>query len=240
MIEPDFVRTTRDSYDAVAAQYAEAFSATLETAPLQRAMLDAFAALVRGGGPVADVGCGPGYATGHLHALGVDAFGVDLAPEMIALARQAYPGLRFEVGTMAALDVPDGALGGVLSRYSIIHTPPERLPEIIAEFSRVLAPGGHLMLSFVAHDEPAEPAEAYDHRVALAYRWSPDRVAGLLGEHGLDEVARLVYAPGEDTVRGFPAVDLLTRKPAQAIAAAGEAGEAGGMLCVTPNALKGS
>jgi SAM-dependent methyltransferase len=168
MMEPDFVRTTRDSYDAVAARYAECFNATLETEPLQRAMLDAFAALVRDGGPVADVGCGPGYATGHLHGLGVDAFGVDLSPQMVRLARQAHPELRFEVGTMAALKVPDGGLGGVLSRYSIIHTPPERLPEIVAEFSRVLAPGGHLMLSFAGHDEPSELAQAYDHVVALA------------------------------------------------------------------------
>jgi SAM-dependent methyltransferase len=212
MIEPDFVRTTRDSYDAVAAHYAECFSATLETEPLQRAMLAAFAALVRGSGPVADVGCGPGYVTAHLHGLGVDAFGVDLSSEMIGLARQAHPELRFEVGTMAALDVPDGGLSGVLSRYSIIHTPPERLPEIVAEFSRVLAPGGHLMLSFPGHDEPSELAEAYDHLVALAYRWSPDRVADLLRAYRLQEVARLVYAPELDSKRGFPAVDLLARR----------------------------
>jgi SAM-dependent methyltransferase len=142
----------------------------------------------------------------------VDAFGVDLSSEMIGLARQAHPELRFEVGTMAALDVPDGGLSGVLSRYSIIHTPPERLPEIVAEFSRVLAPGGHLMLSFPGHDEPSELAEAYDHLVALAYRWSPDRVADLLREYRLQEVARLVYAPELDSKRGFPAVDLLARR----------------------------
>ena len=41
-----------------------------------------------GGGPVADVGCGPGYVTHHLHDAGVDAFGIDLSPEMVALARR--------------------------------------------------------------------------------------------------------------------------------------------------------
>ncbi len=212
MVEPDFVRTTRDSYDAVAGRYAECFSSTLETEPLQRAMLAAFADLVRGAGPVADVGCGPGHVTAHLHALGVAAFGVDLSPEMIALARRAYPEPRFEVGAMAALEARDGSLGGVLARYSIIHTPPERVPEIFAEFARVLAPGGHLLLSFVAQDDPSERVEAYDHVVARAYRWSPGRIAGLLREHGLVEVARLVYAAELDSVRGFPAADLLARR----------------------------
>jgi hypothetical protein len=43
---------------------------------------------------------------------------------MIELARKANPDLRFEVGSTAALDIADGALGGVLSRSSII--PPRR------------------------------------------------------------------------------------------------------------------
>jgi trans-aconitate methyltransferase len=39
-------------------------------------------------GPVADVGCGPGNVTAHLHTLGLTAFGVDLSPEMVGLARR--------------------------------------------------------------------------------------------------------------------------------------------------------
>ena len=49
-------------------------------------------------GPVADVGCGPGHVTAHLNKLGVDAFGIDLSPAMLDLARRDHPGLRFEVG----------------------------------------------------------------------------------------------------------------------------------------------
>jgi SAM-dependent methyltransferase len=108
----------------------------------------------------------------------------------------------------------DGALGGIVARYSIIYTPPERLPEALAEFYRVLAPGGHLLLAFQAGEELPQLAEAFDHTVALAYRWSPDRVANLLRETGLTEVARLVIAAGEDSMRGFQQAHLLVRKPA--------------------------
>jgi SAM-dependent methyltransferase len=208
--ESDFLSVTRVAYDTIAGQYAEFIDGTLAEQPLDRAMLAAFADLVRAAdvGPVADLGCGPGHVTAHLHALGLTAFGVDLSPEMIALARQAHPGLRFETGSMTALDLADGTLGGVLARYSIIHTPPERVPEVFAECRRVLAPGGYLLLSFQA-GEPV--AEAFDHTVTLAYRWSPDRVAELLREAGLNEVARLVIAGGEDNRRGFPQAHILAR-----------------------------
>ena len=42
-------------------------------------------------------------------------FGIDLSPGMIEVARRTYPGLRFEVGSMLALDLPDASLGGVLA-----------------------------------------------------------------------------------------------------------------------------
>ncbi|MFJ8937454.1 class I SAM-dependent DNA methyltransferase [Streptomyces sp. NPDC102365] len=213
MIEPDFLSTTRTAYDTWAAPYAELFANGLEDFPLDRAMLAAFAAFVRadGGGPVADLGCGPGHVTSLLDSLGLDVSGIDLSPEMIALARAARPDLQFEVGSMTALDLADGTLSAALARYSIIHTPPEELPRICAEFHRVLAPGGHLLLAFQAHDDPSELAESFDHKVALAYRWSPDRVAALLTEAGFTEKARLVRAPLEDE-RQFPHAHLLLTK----------------------------
>ncbi|WP_028192648.1 class I SAM-dependent methyltransferase [Salinispora pacifica] len=75
------------------------------------------------------MGCGPGRVTILLPRLGLDAFGIDLSPQMVALARQTYPELGFEVGSMLALQVPDASLGGLMAYYSIIHVPWERRPE---------------------------------------------------------------------------------------------------------------
>ncbi|MBK1785483.1 class I SAM-dependent methyltransferase [Prauserella cavernicola] len=188
------------------------FTNALETLPLERAMLGAFAELVQAqdAGPVADLGCGPGHLTAHLNELGQNTFGIDLSSEMIALARQAHPELRFDEGSMAALDLPDGALGGILAFYSVIHTPPRQLPAVFTEFHRVLAPGGYLLLGFFAGDDPL-PQE-FDHKVALAYRWSPDSLADLLREAGFVDVARLVREPHENE-RQFQGAQLLVRKP---------------------------
>ncbi|MFJ2782061.1 methyltransferase domain-containing protein [Kitasatospora sp. NPDC087315] len=68
-------------------------------------------------------GCEPGHITAHLDEPGLAAFGVDASAVMIKSTQQAYPGLRFDVGSMAALNIADGVLGGALSRWSVIHTP---------------------------------------------------------------------------------------------------------------------
>lgn len=84
---------TRASYDTVAADYEKLLRDELANSPFERAMLGVFAERVlgAGGGRVADLGCGPGRITGHLASLGLDVCGIDLSPEMIAVARWAHP-----------------------------------------------------------------------------------------------------------------------------------------------------
>lgn len=190
--------TTADAYDGVAVLYAELFRDALDGLPLDRAVIAAFADLVRAerGVPVAELGCGPGAVTAHLRDLGLDVFGVDLSPVMIRLAREAYPDLRFEVGSMDALDLADDELGGIVSWYSVIHAPPRVVPSYFAEFRRVLASGGHLLLAFF--ESEGEPVTEFDHKVTTAYRWPIDELAGLAGEAGFVEIGRMLREPGED------------------------------------------
>ncbi|MFD3946147.1 class I SAM-dependent methyltransferase [Streptomyces sp. NPDC058579] len=213
MTDHDPLTATREAYDDAASTYARLFRDSLRDSPLDRAILGAFADSVRasGDGQVADLGCGPGHVTAHLDELGLKTFGVDASPAMIELARQAYPRLRFDVGSMAALDIADGALGGVLSRWSVIHTPPPELPLILGEFQRVLAPGGHLLIGFSASEDAAHPTQVFDHSVAPAYRWWPDHLAALLRESGFAEVARMVREPQPTDRRQFQEIHLLAR-----------------------------
>jgi SAM-dependent methyltransferase len=200
MTEPSHLTAVRESYDTVAADYARRVKEPAELDPVSRAMLAAFADLVRPPhpGPVADLGCGPGKVTAHLAALGVPVFGVDVSPRMVELARAAYPELRFTVGSMTALDIADGELGGILAYYATHHTPPQWLPTVFSEFHRALAPGGRLMLAgHVGNDEHLRPTHAYgDHPVSYeSYLLPPDRIAELLHRAGLVLTARVVQEP---------------------------------------------
>jgi SAM-dependent methyltransferase len=195
--EPTYLSATRAAYDTVAASYAELLHHELAASPFDRAMLGTFAELVQTeAGPVADIGCGPGRITAHLDSLGLAAFGIDLSPQMVEVSRRTYPHLRFDEGSMSALDLEDGSLSGVVAWYSIIHTPPELLPGVFAEFDRVLAPRGHLLLAFQVGDEPRHIKQAYGHTISLdAYRLSPDRISDLLSQAGFVTFARLVRDP---------------------------------------------
>ena len=201
MTEPSHVDLTRTAYDTVAVDYAALLRTSLAESPLDRAMLTVFAerVLLDGGGAVGDLGCGPGRVTAYLHERGLDAFGIDLSPGMVGVARETYPHLRFEVGSLDHLDLEDGALAGAVVWYSLIHTPPAEQPRVFAELRRVLAPGGHLVLAFqVGEDQHVHREVAYGHTVPLdSYRMSPGRVAEQLAEAGLTVHTRTFREPEE-------------------------------------------
>ncbi|GAA2234777.1 class I SAM-dependent methyltransferase [Streptomyces indiaensis] len=214
MTEPSHLTAIRESYDTVAAAYVRLVPEPAGLDPVSRAMLAAFAELAAPLGPVADLGCGPGKVTAHLAALGVPVFGVDVSPRMVELARAAYPELRFTVGSMTALEIDSGELGGILAYYSTHHTPPQWLPSVFAEFHRTLAPGGRLMLAgHVGNGEHLHPTRAYgDHPVSYeSHLLPPDHIAELLERAGLVITTRVVQEPEGGSKR--PAGTFLAYKP---------------------------
>ncbi|MGW1002415.1 class I SAM-dependent DNA methyltransferase [Streptomyces sp. NPDC002520] len=214
----EFLQTTRSSYDAIAKDYTAAHPSGLAH-PLDHSLVRAFAELVTANGtaPVADLGSGPGYVTARLHELGVPAFGVDVSPAMVGLAREAHPQLRFHVGSMTSLDLPDATLGGILALYSTIHVPDEHLPTAFAEFRRTLVPGAPVLLAFQTATEPGHLhlAERFGHEIDLHYYWrTPDRITTLLTRAGLEPTATVVREPEGEATR--PRAFVLARRPGPA------------------------
>ncbi|GAA2525707.1 class I SAM-dependent methyltransferase [Pilimelia columellifera] len=211
MSTEDWLAETRTSYDTVAASYAELLRDALHKAPFERAALALFADLVHtaGGGPVADVGCGPGRLTGHLQRLGIDAFGIDLSPTMIDVARREHPGLRFEVGSMTDLQIADGSLGGVMAWWSLIHLPDDAAATALAQFRRALRPGGQLLVGFFVGDGSRLKTEGYGgHPMNVrVFNRPPTRMAGWLRDAGFTVEAQLLLDPPDQ----FPGAVLFAR-----------------------------
>ncbi|MFD8922721.1 class I SAM-dependent methyltransferase [Streptomyces sp. NPDC059569] len=187
---------TRSSYDTVAVDYADQIREVLAGEPYLRSALALFAGMVHtaGGGPVADVGCGPGHVTAHLRELGVDAFGIDLSPVMIDVARRDHPGLRFEVGSMTDLNLADASVTALLAFWSLIHVPDDAIPAVLGHFRRVLRPGGPLLLGFHIGDESRLKTRGYGgHPMKVhVHRRRPDQVTAWLRDAGFTVEAQLL------------------------------------------------
>ncbi|MFE4666247.1 class I SAM-dependent DNA methyltransferase [Streptomyces sp. NPDC056716] len=200
----DFVPSTRDAYDAIAVEYADEHADWLADRPLDQALVSSFADLTRehAPAPVADLGSGPGFVTARLRDLGVPVFGVDLSPRMVEMARRAHPDLRFHVGSMTSLDLPDGTLGGVVALFSIIHVPDHHLVGLFEEIRRVLVPGAPVLLSFQSgdQDEHVHLTERYGHEIALDYYMrATGTVTEALAKAGLTVRSQTVREPqGEE------------------------------------------
>ncbi|MER7505187.1 class I SAM-dependent methyltransferase [Nonomuraea pusilla] len=208
----DWLADTRASYDAVAESYADLVRGFLDEAPYVRAVFALFADLVRasGGGPVADVGCGPGHVTAHLRQRGVEAFGIDLSAGMIEVARRDHPGIRFEVGSMTDLPLTDASVAGLVAWYSLIHVPEGKVGEVFAQFRRVLRPGGPLLLGFHVGDGSRLKTQGYGgHPMKVhVHRRRPAQVATSLEDAGFTVEARMTLSSEE----GSPAGILFARR----------------------------
>lgn len=107
------------------------------------ALLDAIASRFPGR-PVLEVGCGLGTDLAGLARRGLDVTGIDVAPSVVALAREhlrhyGLPG-RVLVGDAHALGFQDGTFDVVYSSGVLQHVPDIR--HAVAEIHRVLRPGG--------------------------------------------------------------------------------------------------
>lgn len=104
--------------------------------------------------------------------------GVDISPAFIEHARGAHPGARVEVADIDHLPYPDQTFSLVLAWYSTVHHTPDEIHRPLAEFARVLARGGVLILG---HFE-GRTIQRFDHAVTPAYRWPTSELTAL-AEH---------------------------------------------------------
>lgn len=188
----------RDSYDSAAEAYADHLAGELDGKPLDRHLLNRFAEEMRGRGTVADLGCGPGHAARYLHEQGVAVVGIDLSPEMVKVAQRLHPGLDFRVGDMSRLDIPDAALAGAVSFYSIVHFDFSQLGAVFLEMRRVLRPGGLALISFHIGDQVVHLDDLFGAAVSLDFRFHvPGTVAEGLRAAGLPVIEHVEREPYE-------------------------------------------
>jgi uncharacterized protein len=198
----------RSSYDAVATAYADHLvDELIGQQPFETWLLDRVAAHADGG-PVVEVGCGPGHVTAYLAEAGADASGIDLSPGMVAEAQARFPEGSYEVGDLRRLMRPTYGAGwaAVLAWYSLIHLAASELPDALAALTRPLLPGGWLVVALHAGSEVRHHASWFDVPVDLDFvLHDPSEVVALVEAAGLTDVEWYHRGPivsrGETTQR---------------------------------------
>ena len=200
------------AYDARAAEYVAALGAVEQMDARDAAVIARWRDDTEGA--LLDAGCGPGHWTAFLAERGREVRGIDLSAEFIDRARQRHPDIVFDRGSFRELPLANGSVGGVLAWYSLIHTPPDGLPEILDEFARVVAPGGSILIGFF----DGEPREPFEHAVAPAYFWSAESLGAMLTDAGFEVVASEARGrePGELSIRAHASVAARRRSDRRA------------------------
>jgi SAM-dependent methyltransferase len=197
------------TYDVVAAKYEARFIDELRDKPFDRELLTGFAKSTVD--PIAEIGCGPGHIGAFVAQWGRRVFGVDLSPYM---ARRADVRLAFAmVADMRSLPLPDDSLGGLLAFYSVIHVRRTELAPVLAEFCRVVAPGGHVLFSAHEGEGELERDQFLDESVpVVATLFDLDELVDASRAAGLEVTVaerRTPYESELDTVRLY----VQARKP---------------------------
>jgi ubiquinone/menaquinone biosynthesis C-methylase UbiE len=198
-MDGESIQSIRESYDRIADEYALRLFNELQHKPLDRDLLNRFAAEIAGRGQVCDMGCGPGHVARYLHDAGTIVFGLDLSEKMLEQARRLNPDISFRQGNMMALDLEDRMLAGIAAFYAIVNISKESLPLMFREMNRVLRPGGLLLLAFHTGDEVLHVEELWGRPISLDFfLFQPSQIRRCLEDAGLgveDIIERGPYAP---------------------------------------------
>lgn len=93
-----------------------------------------------------EIGCGYGRLTPTFAEFSAEHIAVDINPDALAKARQAYPDYDFRPASANELPFPDSQFDLVTTWTVLQHIPPDRIGVACAELRRVLAPSGTLLL----------------------------------------------------------------------------------------------
>ncbi|MFI6578936.1 class I SAM-dependent methyltransferase [Nocardiopsis sp. NPDC050513] len=143
--------------------------------------------LVPRGRSVLDAGSGTGFYVRLWERLGAgDITGCDMTDAAVARLRGRFPDHRFVRQDVSGLDAFDADSFDAVSCMDVLFhiTDDDRYARALAEFARVVRPGGHLVISENCLQRPEQRGE---HQVNRTLEW----IAGTADKAGFDVIRRV-------------------------------------------------
>ena len=138
----DSKKTVREGYNVIAERYLSERKRDSEDVRLLDELIERLPAHAK----VLDAGCGAGVPISQMLSERFHVTGVDFSEAQIQLARRNVPYATFLCEDMTELNFPDNTFDGITSYYAIIHIPREQHQALLANFHRMLKPGGLALL----------------------------------------------------------------------------------------------
>lgn len=138
----DFKKTVKEGYNTIAARYLAERTRDSEDVRLLNDFIERLPLHVK----VLDAGCGAGIPISQMLSEHFQVTGVDFSEAQIELSKKNVPNATFLCEDMTKLNFPENTFDGITSYYAIIHIPREEHQSLLANFHRMLKPGGFALL----------------------------------------------------------------------------------------------
>jgi len=138
----DYKATVKVGYNTIADRYLAERTRDSEDVLLLNDFIERLPANAK----VLDAGCGAGIPISQMLNEHFAVTGVDFSEAQIELAKKNVPNAAFLCEDMTKLNFPEHTFDGITSYYAIIHIPREEHQPLLANFHRMLKPGGFSLL----------------------------------------------------------------------------------------------
>ena len=133
--------TVIKDYNDIAKEYADEFFGT----KAYERYIDNFLKVLNGK-KILDVGCGNGTDCKYIKDKGYDINGIDISENMLKIAKEKVPNVKFEIMDMTNMEYSNNIYDGIISNCSLFHIPSEEVLLTLKEFNRVLKVDGKILV----------------------------------------------------------------------------------------------
>jgi ubiquinone/menaquinone biosynthesis C-methylase UbiE len=167
----------------------------------------------RAGERLLDVGCGTGHWSSFFKAMGYDVHGIDVSPEMIAVAQGCVPDCNFEVADACALPFEDASFHVVAAMTTLEFV--ADAARAVEEMARCTRPGGSMLVGTLNKLAPLNRRRVSkgEPPYASGHLFSPEELRNLLSPWG--SVRMVASAPCFGKARSLVSTGVAGLSPTQ-------------------------
>lgn len=182
-----------DTYNGIAKKYDEEYGNDYSDIPYIDKFLDSLF-----GKDILDIGCGVGSLTNYMYEKGFNIVGIDLADEMLKIAKNRYKNIDFMKMNMKNITLSN-KYDGISLLYSLFYLTKKEVKEVLPKYYNLLKAKGKMLLILQNGDGEKIVDEPLDNRFKVFVNYySLDEIKELLEQNNF-KILYTAYKKGNET-----------------------------------------